>query len=50
MNTTLLQYHDGKVSCKVIHDGKSNKAYFVTGQIARDVKTGRFVSFKNVFC
>lgn len=49
-NVVVSQYHDGQVACKMIFNHKLQKSFFVSGQIARDVKTGKFVSFKTVFC
>lgn len=45
---TVLAYHDGLVNCRLIDNKKTGK-YFITGQIARCVVTGRFVPFSQVF-
>lgn len=44
-----MSYHDGQVNCRVIENSRLNRKFFVTGQIARCVKTGKFVSFRDVF-
>ena len=44
-----MSYHDGQVNCRLIENRSSSRKFFVTGQIARCVKTGKFVSFRDVF-
>lgn len=45
----VMSYHDGQVNCRVIENRRLNRKFFVTGQIARCIKTGKFVSFRDVF-
>lgn len=46
---TVMQYHDGQVDCRLIENRRLGRKFFITGQIARCVKTGKFVSFRDVF-
>ena len=41
-------YHDGNVSCRMVQNSRTNKVYFMQGQLCRDVATGRFVSIKEM--
>lgn len=45
-----VSYHDGQVNCRIIENRNTGKKYFIQGQLARCIKTGRFVSFKSIFC
>lgn len=45
-----VSYHDGQVNCRIVENRNTGKKYFIQGQLARCVKTGRFASFKSIFC
>lgn len=45
---TAVSYHDGQVNCRIVSNTKTNKRYFMQGQLVRDCVTGRFVSLKQV--
>jgi hypothetical protein len=45
---TVVKYHDGHVSCRMIQNSRTSKVYFMQGQLCRDVATGRFVSLSQV--
>ena len=45
---TCFVYHDGNVSCRMVQNSRTAKIYFMQGQLCRDVKTGRFVSIKEM--
>lgn len=44
----LSRYHD-VVSCAILFNRKNERTYFQTGDIVRCVKTGKFVSLKEVY-
>ena len=46
----MVNYHDGQVNCRMVENRNNGKTYYVTGQIARCIKSGRFVSFKEIYC
>lgn len=43
----LMAYHDGEVSCRLIKT--LTGTFWLQGQIARDAKSGKFVSLRYVF-